>query len=38
MPKVLVIEDDTPTSGEIISLLVTRGYEVVSETDGANEL
>ena len=38
MPKVLVIEDDTPTSGEIISLLVTRGYEVVSETDGANGL
>jgi len=38
MPKVLIIEDDSQTSSEISSLLVSRGYEVVIETDGAKGL
>jgi len=38
MSKVLIIEDDTQTSSEIASLLVSRGYEVVIETDGEKGL
>ena len=38
MPKVLIIEDDAQTSSEIASLLISRSYEVVSETDGLKGL